>query len=114
MKKSIEDLREEVALLEKEQKQEEEYNKLLARKKELEERNTTKAKAKEVFKKVRSHLHEKGKQFKEDGERLKGKDDDGFFKKPDFGTGFGTKKEYIGGDIETPLSKQLKSTGKKK
>lgn len=97
----INKLRKEVADLEKKLQEKEEIEQLRKRKKELEEEGTVKAKIKDKLKKLHSHLQEKGKQYREE------KTDEGLFKKPQFGTGFGTKKELYDNDFKSPITESI-------
>lgn len=70
MSKDIDYLRERHKELMKAKAEKQERDRLLAEIKELEEEGTLKSKLKNGLKKIRSQLHEKGKKFKEDGDRL--------------------------------------------
>lgn len=95
MPKSLEDLRKEVAELEKQEKEAEEYQRLLSRKKVLEEKGTIKGKVKDNLKKLRNHLREKGQSFSDSGDRLAGKTN---------------KQEEQGGFFDTPISRMSKDS----
>ena len=96
MPKSLEDLRKEVAELEKDEREAEEYQRLLSRKKALEEKGTIKGKVKDNLKKLRNHLREKGQSFSDSGDRLAGKKQ--------------SKQEEQSGFFDTPISRMSKDT----
>lgn len=103
----IQKLKLEIQRLQQKQNEEEELKQLKQIKKELEEKGTVKSKIKEKMKTAYKHLQEKGKQYREE------KTDEGMFKKPQFGTGFGTNQEYYNQPFQSPITKQIMNKKKK-
>lgn len=114
MTKTLDELKEEAAMLRKHKAEEEERKALEAEIKSMREAGTWREKIKKTFKSTRAHLHEKGNKFREDGEKQQ---------RTGFATNigdmakesnFGTPKEMLKQEIKTELYKELSKGRKKK
>jgi predicted nuclease with TOPRIM domain len=118
MSKTIEKLKDELAMLEKAKKEKTEYEELSKRIKELKEEGSTKSKVFSALRKVRAHLHENGKKFNDTKEKAKKESNSGnmfadsrIVYLSSKGDPWGTNKGLDEG-FESPLYKKL--TEKKK